>query len=218
MEEEKIQRLHDSLSKLRKGKGLGTNSHYSWNGHDSIPLKKDKDGNLIRDDGLPVNGLYSNFVKEGTYNPEKTKENASLRYGDGRIIKRNFDDIQQMSDENSTNSRKKAKTKDERKAEKKAAKLEAKRQAKLEEKKRLKLEAKRAARKNEKSGREEKNYDDSQEKEMATTVITNQDMIHTNHIENEKKSKGKKKTKETKKKSEKEQKKKKKKKSSSVRE
>jgi hypothetical protein len=149
MEEEKIQRLHDSLSKLRKGKGLGINSHYSWNVHESIPLKKDKNGNLFRDDGLPVNGLYSNFIKEGSYNPERTKDHSSYKYGDGRAIKRNFDDIQQMSDDNIQNCSKKVKkkSKEERKAEKKAAKIEAKRQAKLEEKKRLKLEAKRARRK-----------------------------------------------------------------------
>mmetsp|Transcript_7913 Transcript_7913/g.14903 ORF Transcript_7913/g.14903 Transcript_7913/m.14903 type:complete len:218 (+) Transcript_7913:94-747(+) len=174
MEEEKIQRLHDSLSKLRKGKGLGINSHYSWNAHESIPLKKDKDGNLSRDDGLPVNGLYSNFVKEGSYNPEKIKENYSNKYGDGRAIKRNFDDIQTISDEHAEESSKKVKrkSKEERKAEKKAAKIEAKRQAKLEEKKRLKLEAKRAAKKTkEQEGHVLTRVDDGKEKVTSVKTV-----------------------------------------------
>ncbi len=147
MEEDKIQRLHDSLSKLRKGKGLGTNSHFSWNAHASVPLKKDEDGNMYREDGLPVNGLYANFVPQGTYDPTKMKENSTLKYGDGRVIKRNFDDIEPISSSegNGEDKSKKKKSKEERKAEKKAAKLEAKRQAKLEEKRRLKLEAKKAA-------------------------------------------------------------------------
>ena len=155
MEEEKIQRLHDSLSKLRRGKGLGTNSHFSWNAHESIPMDKDKDGNLFRTDGLPVNGLYSNFVKQGTYDPQKAKENSAVKYGDGRKIKRNFDDIKATDDdEDSDRSSKKSKkkSKEERKTEKKAAKLEAKKQAKLEEKKCQKLEARKAAKKLESSG------------------------------------------------------------------
>jgi len=150
MEEEKIQRLHDTLSKLRKGKGLGTDSHYSWNAHESISMKKDKDGNLFREDGLPVNGLYSNFVKQGTFDPEKAKDNSALKYGDGRKIRRNFDDIKSVGEEESSDqSSKKSskKSKEEKKAEKKAAKLEAKKQAKLEEKKRQKVEAKKAAKK-----------------------------------------------------------------------
>jgi len=147
MEEEKIQRLHDTLSKLRKGKGLGTDSHYSWNAHESISMKKDKDGNLFREDGLPVNGLYSNFVKQGTFDPEKAKENSALKYGDGRKIRRNFDDIKAVGEEESSDESSKKKSKEEKKAEKKAAKLEAKKQAKLEEKKRQKVEAKKAAKK-----------------------------------------------------------------------
>ena len=145
MEEEKVQRLHDSLSKLRKGKGLGTNSSYSWNVHESIPLKKDKHGNMYREDGLPVNGLYANFLKSGTFDPKKAKENSALKYGDGRAIKRNFDDIEPISDGDKGREKKK-KSKEERKAEKKAKKLEEKKKVKLEEKRRLKLEAKKAAR------------------------------------------------------------------------
>eukprot|EP00979_Chaetoceros_neogracilis_P007287 scaffold1521_cov271-Chaetoceros_neogracile.AAC.95 len=152
MEEEKIQRLHDSLSKLRRGKGLGTNSHFSWNASESIPMDKDKDGNLFRTDGLPVNGLYSNFVKQGTYDPNKAEVNSALKYGDGRKIKRNFDDIKSINDEDTPSSSSKKKSKEERKIEKKEAKLEAKKQAKLEEKKHHKLEAKKAAKKLEKSG------------------------------------------------------------------
>ena len=63
MEEEKIQRLHDTLSKLRRGHGLGTSSHFNFGGGDGpIATKKDDKGNLVRPDGLPMNGLYSNFV------------------------------------------------------------------------------------------------------------------------------------------------------------
>lgn len=213
MEEEKIQRLHDSLSKLRKGKGLGINSHYSWNVHESLPLKKDKDGNLSRDDGLPVNGLYSNFVKEGSYNPEKIKENNLNKYGDGRAIKRNFDDIQTISDEHEEESSKKVtrKSKEDRKAEKKAAKIEAKRQAKLEEKKRLKLEAKRAARKTKEL-----------EEDVATSIDERKEKIHSvkpvdlpTNEENQSKKTTKKSTKEKKSSKEKKTTKEKKKKRSS---
>ncbi|GFH60501.1 hypothetical protein CTEN210_16977 [Chaetoceros tenuissimus] len=161
MEEEKIQRLHDSLSKLRKGKGLGTNSQFSWNVHESIPLKKDKDGNMYREDGLPVNGLYSNFLKQGSYDPKKAKENSALKYGDGRAIKRNFDDIKSVDEEEALVK----KSKEERKAEKKAAKLEAKKQAKIEEKKRLKLEAKKAAKK---AAADNSNVDEPQEEKKKS--------------------------------------------------
>lgn len=153
MDEEKIQRLHDTLSKLRKGKGLGTNSHYSWNAHESVPMKKNEDGTLYREDGLPVNGLYANFIKQGTYDPKKVKENSTSKYGDGRVIKRNFDDIDSDGDQDGKS--KKKKSKEERKAEKKAAKIEAKKQAKMEGKKLLKLEAKRAAKKLEKAKKED---------------------------------------------------------------
>ena len=109
MEEEKIQQLHDTLSKLRKGKGLGTSSHYNFGNHhhhhlnnpNSVPIKEGKDGKLHRDDGLPINALYSNFVKQGSW----TKKDSALKYGDGRVIKRNFDDcIQDDNDNNDSNN------------------------------------------------------------------------------------------------------------------
>ena len=108
MEEEKIQQLHDTLSKLRKGKGLGTSSHYNFGNHhhhlnnpNSVPIKEGKDGKLYRDDGLPINALYSNFVKQGSW----TKKDSALKYGDGRVIKRNFDDcIQDDNDNNDSNN------------------------------------------------------------------------------------------------------------------
>lgn len=139
MDEEKIQRLHDTLSKLGKGKGLGTSSHYNFGGgvknsltnNNGVPMKEGKDGQMYRDDGLPVNALYSNFVKQGSYK----KQDSALRYGDGRAIKRNFDDCtpdlverekgSDDDDEGSTKSAKKRK-KEKKKALKKAEKLEAK--------------------------------------------------------------------------------------------
>lgn len=150
MEEEKAQKLVDTLSKLRKSAGLGVSTHFNFGGaSELIQFKKDHAGNLFREDGLPVNGLYSGFVREGTYNPETS---AQIKYGDGRKIKRNFDDIDNMSDSKKgkktkkDESKKSKKSKEERKAEKKAAKLEAKRAAKkaekLELKKKQKLEAK----------------------------------------------------------------------------
>jgi len=163
MEEEKIQRLHDTLSKLRRGKGLGVSSHYNFGGDDGVPTEKDDSGNVVRKDGLPMNGLYANFVREG----EMVVRN---KYGDGRTIKRNFDDCSSPSsastnskndsDDSSSSSdsseerRKKAKRekkkakaalKSAKKAERKAQKLEAKRQAKRQAKKQAALEAKKAA-------------------------------------------------------------------------
>lgn len=105
MEEEKAQRLHDTLAKLRKGNGLGTSSHFNFGGPSAdgpIVTKKDANGNLVREDGLPMNGLYSNFVREGAaYDPKKS---AQLKYGDGRAIKRNFDDCKGGSDSDSSDS------------------------------------------------------------------------------------------------------------------
>lgn len=132
MEEDKIQKLHDTLSKLKKGKGLGTSSHYNFGGghtsNNGIPFKEGKDGKIFREDGLPINALYSNFVKEGSY----SKQDSALKYGDGRVIKRNFDDCANEDDENSKdneNSRSiKKRKKEEKKALKKAEKLEAKKQ------------------------------------------------------------------------------------------
>ena len=132
MEEDKIQKLHDTLSKLKKGKGLGTSSHYNFGGshanNNGIPFKEGEDGKIFREDGLPMNALYSNFIKEGSY----SKQDSALKYGDGREIKRNFDDCVNEDDKNSkenddSRSSKKRK-KEEKKALKKAEKLEAKRQ------------------------------------------------------------------------------------------
>jgi hypothetical protein len=139
MEESKVQALHDTLSKLKKSAGLGVSSHYNF----GKVQTKQVDGKTVRADGLPNNPLYFPFVREGTY--DKNKADAA-RYGDGRVIKRNFDDIHSDNSDDSNNERKKSK--EERKAEKKAAKLEAKRQAKLEEKRRMKKEEKRLARLN----------------------------------------------------------------------
>lgn len=174
MEEEKIQRLHDTLAKLRKGVGLGISSQFNFGdsvGSELIATHKDKEGNVVRSDGLPLNGLYSNFVREGSANDPK--EVARKNYGDGRKIKRNFDseddanstasgsdnsDDRDSSSDDSSGGRdrrkkkrrrkeaKKAAKKEAKKAAKKAAKLEAKRQAKLAEKRAAKLDAKRLAR------------------------------------------------------------------------
>jgi len=142
MEEDKIQSLHDSLSKLRKSAGLGISSHLNFGGSSSTKRK----------DGLPTDELYSNFVKEGLYDPTTKKRNDAAKYGDGRFIKRNFDDCtpedDQVDDASSTcSSTVELKRKAEKKKKMKAAKLEAKRQAKLEEKKKAKLAAKRLSKK-----------------------------------------------------------------------
>lgn len=119
MEDAKLQKLHDTLSKLRGHQGLGSQAVYSWQ------KKSGKTEPDVVDNGLPKNRLYRDFVKEGTYDPKQKTHD-----GDGRVIKRDFSDIQAET------------TKEERKRRKKeaakAAKLELKRQAKLEEKKRLK--------------------------------------------------------------------------------
>ena len=138
MEESKLQAIADSLAKHKGRKGLGTHGgEYSW----SKPATSTEE--IERTDGLPNNALYSNFVKEGTYDPNKK---SSINHGDGRTIKRDFSDIPAVVEDGSTDSANKKKetkmTKEQRKAAKKAAKLEAKKQAKLEEKRRLKKFAK----------------------------------------------------------------------------
>lgn len=160
MEDSKLLALHESLSKLRKSAGLGVSSRYSWQKADTNEsnFTTAEDGTTIRKDGLPVNPLYNNFVKEGSYDPTK------LDHGDGRAIKRDFSDSAALISDsgNSTSDGddasldsdarrkkkklRKEKRKEDKKAAKKAAKLEAKRQAKLEEKKRMKKEAKRKLR------------------------------------------------------------------------
>lgn len=182
MEEDKIQKLHDSLSKLRRGTGLGTSSHYNFGsnvnnsdiGGGLVKLKEGEDGKMHRDDGLPVNALYSNFVKQGSY----SKKDTALKYGDGRAIKRNFDDcsLEDGDDGGSTSSSspspdKKKRKKEKKKKEKelkKAEKLEAKRKAKLEEKKRLKLEEKKLAKLQvkKKTEKEKKESDESAKKKQ----------------------------------------------------
>ena len=167
MEESKVQALHDTLSKLKKSAGLGVSSHYNF----GKVQTKEVDGKLVRADGLPNNPLYFPFVREGTY--DKNKSDAA-RYGDGRAIKRNFDDISDDGSDNNGNNDNKKKSKEERKAEKKAAKLEAKRQAKLEEKRRIKKEEKRLARLN--SGVSEKSTaSNTEEKEKKKRKVSDDD-------------------------------------------
>ena len=85
MEEQKVQALHDTLAKLKKSAGLGVASHYNFG-----KIKtKEVNGQTVREDGLPNNPLYFPFVKEGTYDPNTSD---AAKYGDGRAIKRNFDD------------------------------------------------------------------------------------------------------------------------------
>mmetsp|Transcript_16057 Transcript_16057/g.46225 ORF Transcript_16057/g.46225 Transcript_16057/m.46225 type:complete len:297 (-) Transcript_16057:8-898(-) len=147
MEESKIQALHDTLSKLRRSAGLGVTGQYSWS---AAPTKKDENGNDVREDGLPTNALYANFLPEGSYD---AASGVAKKYGDGRTIKRNFDDCvldgsgkdSISSDDMEGKRRQKTEKKERKKAEKKAAKMEAKRQAKVEEKRRLKREVKAAA-------------------------------------------------------------------------
>ena len=160
MEEQKIQSLHDTLAKLKKTAGLGIASHYNF----GKVKTKQVNGQTVREDGLPNNPLYFPFVKEGTFDPK----NAESKFGDGRTIKRNFDDCDEKVDDsvrssdsssgrNRSNnkldkkSNKKKRMKEEakgvKKAKKKAMKLEAKRQAKLEAKRQAKLEEKRAQKK-----------------------------------------------------------------------
>lgn len=148
MEEQKIQSLHDTLAKLKKTAGLGIASHYNF----GKVKTKQVNGQTVREDGLPNNPLYFPFVKEGTFDP-KTAE--SFKFGDGRTIKRNFDDCDAKVDDSvrsrDKKSYKKKRMKEEarevKKAKKKAMKLEAKRQTKLEAKRQAKLEEKRTQKK-----------------------------------------------------------------------
>jgi len=144
MNEAQAQAFHDTLSKLRsKGRGgLGMNELNFGNNSADV------------DYGLPKNALYANFV------PEMGDKFDYNEYGDGRIIKRNFDDCNDSSLEEESNEKKRKRkrlSKEERKAEKKAAKLEAKRQAKLEEKLEEKRRAKLEAKKKEEMEKKAKN-------------------------------------------------------------
>ena len=92
MEEHKLIALHESLAKLRKSAGLGVSSQYSWQKKGDRSLNSlivtQENGEKVRSDGLPINMLYNNFVKEGFYDPNDT----SASHGDGRAIKRDFSD------------------------------------------------------------------------------------------------------------------------------
>lgn len=159
MEDSKLQALHDSLSQIQRGKGLGVRNTYSWQ-RNAKSLSSPSSSKSSS--SLPNNPLYAYFVPEGTYDP-----NAKENDGDGRFIKRDFsDDDEEESDSDDDDSDKKIKetknkkearrkAKEERKAAKKAAakaaKLEAKKKAKLEEKKRLKKDLKRKMQEQDKS-------------------------------------------------------------------
>jgi len=139
MEETKVQQLCDTLGKLKKSAGLGISSSYNFgnrNNNDAIASSSTK----VRSDGLPNNALYANFVREGTYDPNDP--DRANPYGDGRVIKRNFDDCVSVSDDNSSDNdeRSRKHKKKQKKAEKKAKKKEEKRI-----KKQLKKDAKRKA-------------------------------------------------------------------------
>jgi hypothetical protein len=135
MEDHKLQALHDTLSKLQGRKGLGTSRQYSWQKESSKATSELQP---------PSNGnpLHSYFHPEGEHPNWHFLQHGD---GDGRVIKRKFDDI---DDGDSFKQReKKERKKAEKKAARKAAKLEAKRLAKLEEKR----QAKRAAKANKES-------------------------------------------------------------------
>ena len=153
MEESKLQALADSLSKHSGRKGLGTSGgEYSWS---KTANSSTTTTQSARDDGLPTNPLYSNFVKEGAYDPSKK---APLNHGDGRLIKRDFSDIPPIVDETSadeTSKKSSKKSKEERKAEKKAIKKAAKKAVKLEAKKKAKLEEKKRLKKLARTGKKD---------------------------------------------------------------
>ena len=103
MEESKVQALHDTLSKLKRSAGLGVSSHYNFGKVKTTEV----DGKIVREDGLPNNPLYFGFVREGTYDKNKS---SAAKYGDGRVIKRTFDDCKESSgDDSSSDEKKKAK-------------------------------------------------------------------------------------------------------------
>jgi hypothetical protein len=149
MEDAKLQALHDTLSQIRGKKGLGTNTHYSWQ-RGAGATQTDRHPAAAH---LPDNALYAHFLPEGVYDPNTMRNN----FGDGRIVKRDFsdaimddddDDVNDNDRKNKTQKLKLDKTEKERqkeirKAEKKAAKKAEKLKAKIEEKKRQrKLEKK----------------------------------------------------------------------------
>ena len=130
MDAAQAQAFHDTLAKLKPKGRSGLGSHAAYNSQH-------------QDNGLPKNALYANFVRE------MGDDFQFNEYGDGRVIKRNFDDcdpelIKAEEDKKRKKSSDRKLTKEERKAVKKAAKMEAKRKAKLEEKREAKRLAKAA--------------------------------------------------------------------------
>jgi hypothetical protein len=190
MEEEKLLALHASLSSLRRSAGVGVSSQYSWQKN----ADSSSSASGVRTDGLPVNPLYNNFVKEGTYTPN------AKSHGDGRAIKRDFSDCAHVSDAEQDSSdedrKKKAQRKAEKKAAKKAAKLEAKKQAKREEKKKLRAEERKLAEAT------EAKQDDGPPKKKSKTQIdesnTEQQKVEKTKEETSKKDKKKSKKRPTK--------------------
>jgi hypothetical protein len=156
MEEAKLQALHDSLSRIRGRKGLGTGgSQFSWQKAAAAGDGQNR---------LPTNALYNHFVPEGSYDP-----NNKAAIGDGRTIKRDFSDcVNESDDDDQKQGISKEERKRRRKEEKKTAKLEAKRQAKLEEKRRLKRQAKKT------------NVEASPLPSFAQTIIHSSDAKDTN--------------------------------------
>lgn len=183
MEEQKVQALHDTLAKLKKSQGLGIASHYNFGGKIKT---KEVNGQTVREDGLPSNPLYFPFVREGSYDRNAS---TAAKYGDGREIKRDFEDCKGshlVSDEGaSQQGGKKGKkaSKEQRKAEKKAAKLEAKRQTKLEEKRRAKIEAKKLEKQQKKKGAEDEDGG------SATKAVADDNGIKEKDSDKKKKSK-----------------------------
>jgi hypothetical protein len=168
MEENKVQAFHDELTLLadKRGKtgglGLGGGS-YSWSVSNVT---------TERTDGLPNNPLYVNFVREGSF------DTAKPNHGDGRMIKRNFDDCKEITENISSNGSRCSVVSEDvskrvklTKEEKKAAKLEAKRQAKIAEKKAARLLEKKAKRQIEKL---EQNAADSDVKNQANEILVAQ--------------------------------------------
>jgi hypothetical protein len=139
MEEHKLQALHDTLSKLTGRKGLGTSRQYSW--------QKNSPKGSPETQPSSSNPLHVHFHREGEH-PQGQPQHGD---GDGRRIKRTFDDVESSSSSASGEEKrrkrwekkqKKEAKKAKKKAEEKAAKLEAKRQLKLEEKRQAKRAAK----------------------------------------------------------------------------
>lgn len=185
MEETKVQAFHDELTLLadKRGKtgglGLGGGS-YSWSVSNVTTQ---------RTDGLPNNPLYVNFVREGSF------DTAKSNHGDGRMIKRNFDDCKEITENISSNGSRCSVVSEDvskrvklTKEQKKAAKLEAKRQAKIAEKKAARLLEKKAKKEIEKL---EQNAVDSHPKNQANKIPVAQQCPSKLRMEEPKKSKDK---------------------------